>query len=209
MVEKIKTGTTTVALVCKDGIVLAADMRATAGSRIAQRDCLKITKITKNIAVTHAGVASDIQLVEKLVTAELKLMELRNHRSASVSEAAHYVSGVLYNVLRNPYAPSIVHFLMAGYDSTGPHIYDLSPDGVVQEVVDFDVSGSGGDFAVGIIDAKYQKGVSVKDAMVIAVEAVQNAIKRDSGSGDGVHVVVIDKDGVHEPIQRKLIPRLE
>ncbi len=34
----MKTGTTTVGIVCKGGIVLAADKRATAGYLIAQKD---------------------------------------------------------------------------------------------------------------------------------------------------------------------------
>ena len=40
--DKLKTGTTTVGIVCKDGIVLAADRRVTAGTLIANK---KFTKI--------------------------------------------------------------------------------------------------------------------------------------------------------------------
>ena len=70
MEEVMKTGTTTVGLVCKDGIVLAADKRATAGYLIAQKDADKIHQITENIAVTIAGTVSDAQLLVRLTQAE-------------------------------------------------------------------------------------------------------------------------------------------
>ena len=74
--ELMKTGTTTLALVCKDGIVLAADKRATAGYLIAHKKFDKIINITDNIAVTVAGTVSDVQLLAKYIKAELKLKEI-------------------------------------------------------------------------------------------------------------------------------------
>ena len=49
--EIMKTGTTTVALVCKDGIVLCADKRVTSGYLVAYKKYEKIVQITENIAV--------------------------------------------------------------------------------------------------------------------------------------------------------------
>ena len=83
------------------------------GNVIARRVSEKISKITDSIAMTHAGVVSDIQLMEKLIKAEIKLKEIRNKRPVLVSEAANYVSGILYEMIRNPYAPSLAHFIMA------------------------------------------------------------------------------------------------
>ena len=79
MTEKqLKTGTTTLSLMCKDGIVIAADKRATAGNFIASKKIDKIIKITDDIVVTTAGTVSDIQLVTKIIRAELKLKSLKN-----------------------------------------------------------------------------------------------------------------------------------
>ena len=61
------------ALVCKDGVILAADKRATSGNLISYKKFDKIMPITDKIAVTVAGTVSDVQLLTKLIKAELKL----------------------------------------------------------------------------------------------------------------------------------------
>ena len=66
----LKTGTTTLALMCKDGVVLAADKRATSGYLIVHKKFEKIIEISDNIAVTVAGTVSDVQLLVKYIRAE-------------------------------------------------------------------------------------------------------------------------------------------
>ena len=70
--EIMKTGTTTVAIVAKDCIVLAADKRATAGNFIAGKKVDKIHAVADKMALTTAGSVSDIQLLVKLI---IHLME--------------------------------------------------------------------------------------------------------------------------------------
>ena len=48
--ERIKKGTTTCALTCQDGVVLAADTRASAGFFIADRHVMKIHKVDRHIS---------------------------------------------------------------------------------------------------------------------------------------------------------------
>ena len=68
----LKTGTSTIGIVCKDGIVIAADKRGTYGGQggvayIAGGDEEKIQSVNNEIIVTTAGTASDLQKVIKLV----------------------------------------------------------------------------------------------------------------------------------------------
>ena len=77
MENQLKTGTTTLGLVCKDGLVLAADKRATAGYMIAAKKVDKIIKINEDIVVTIAGTVSDVQLVTKLIRAP-RMKDKRN-----------------------------------------------------------------------------------------------------------------------------------
>jgi hypothetical protein len=56
-----KTGTTTLGLVCKDGVVLAADKKATFGNLIASKETEKIFALDDNIAMTIAGLSGDCQ----------------------------------------------------------------------------------------------------------------------------------------------------
>ena len=98
--ETLKTGTTTVGIVCQDGIILAADRRATAGSFIANKNALKVHQVTPNMALTTAGSVSDIQLMLKLIKAELKLKTLKTNREPNVKESANLLAGMIYGNIR-------------------------------------------------------------------------------------------------------------
>jgi len=99
---QLKTGTTTICIMCKDGVVLAADRRASGGGMVLHKRAQKIQPITDAIAVTTAGNVSDIQLMVKLAKAEIKLKDVQVYRTASVREAASLVAGMLYSTFRRP-----------------------------------------------------------------------------------------------------------
>ncbi|MGB6528085.1 MAG: hypothetical protein WCC17_09830 [Candidatus Nitrosopolaris sp.] len=48
-------------MTCKDGVVLAADTRASAGFFIADKHVMKIQKVDKHIGMTMAGGVADAQ----------------------------------------------------------------------------------------------------------------------------------------------------
>ncbi len=75
--NRMKTGTTTIAIKCKGGVVLAADKRATAGNFIANKWVDKIFPIEDYMALTTAGTVSDVQLLLKLIKAEIRLKNIR------------------------------------------------------------------------------------------------------------------------------------
>src|SRR3989338_2282540 len=98
--ELVKTGTTTVGIICRDGIVLCADKRVTSGYLVSYKKFEKIIKITDNIAVTVAGTVSDVQLLVKYLRAELKLKDIRTGKTSSVKEAANLLANFVYNNIR-------------------------------------------------------------------------------------------------------------
>src|SRR3989338_8976666 len=130
--KELKTGTTTIGIVCKDGLVLSADKRATSGYLISYKKFDKIINITENIAVTVAGTVSDVQLLTKYLKAELKLKDIRTGRETTAGEAANLLANFVYNNIRKfSLIPGISHFIVGGKDSAGFHLYDLSPDGSI------------------------------------------------------------------------------
>ena len=50
-----KTGTTTVGMVCRDGVVIATEQRATMGTLIAHKTTKKLFKIDTHLALATAG----------------------------------------------------------------------------------------------------------------------------------------------------------
>ncbi|MBU1875503.1 MAG: proteasome subunit beta, partial [Nanoarchaeota archaeon] len=192
MEERLKTGTTTIGIVCKDGIILAADKRATAGHMIVDKRAEKVHVISDDFAVTIAGTVSDAQLMIKLIKAELKLKEVRTYKRPTAKEAANLLGGLLYsNIRRMSMLPGIAHFLLAGKDVSGVYLYDLFPDGSVTKIKDFISSGSGSVFAYGVLETHYDPEMTTKEAVSLAVKAVNTALQRDSASGNGIDVVVV------------------
>jgi proteasome beta subunit len=195
--DMLKTGTTTLGIVCKDAIVLAADRRATAGNFIANKNIAKVFEVTENLAITTAGSVSDIQLVVKLLRAELKLKQVKTGRASTVKEAANLLAGMVYQSIRNfSTIPGIVHFLFAGTDQYGVHLYEIYPDGSITEIDDFVSSGSGSPMVYGVLETGFKKNMTLKEAEDLAWKGMKGSLQRDSASGNGVDVYSITKAGV-------------
>lgn len=185
-----KTGTTTVGLVCKDGVVLASDKRATMGYYIASKDVLKIAQINDRIAMTIAGGVGDAQALIRWMKAEIKLYELKNGRKMSVEAAATLLANILSQY---KYYPFFVQILVGGVDEKG-RIFSVDMLGGVTEEK-YTATGSGSPIAMGLIEDIYTEDCEIKEGVKTAVRAVNSAMKRDSASGEGVSVMVITKKG--------------
>ena len=208
--DQIKKGTTTVGIMCKDGIVLAADMRATAGSLIVTKNTDKVVKINDDIAVTMAGSVSDAQLLIKLIRAELKLREVRVGRRQTVREAANLLGSMVYdNIRRMSMLPGIAHFLLGGRDDTGFYVYDIYPDGSVTLVDDYVSSGSGSVMAFGVLETLYDKNLSIDEGVKLATKSISAALQRDVNTGNGINVFTITEKGIVRVKHQELNTRLD
>jgi len=203
--KKLHTGTTTVGISCKDGVVLAADKRASAGYFVASKDMNKIQNISNDFAITMAGLVSDAQLIVKLISAELRLRRVRVTEKTTTKEAANLLSGILYqNIRKMSMVPGIVSFLLGGHDRHGNHLYELGVDGSLTHIKDFCSTGSGSILAYGVLESNYVAGISVKEGIDLATKAVTTAINRDLASGDGIDIFVVNSKGAHRVASKKV-----
>ncbi len=208
--NQFKTGTTTVALVCKDGIVLAADKRVTSGYLISNKKFEKIYPISESLAVTVAGTVSDIQLLTKYIKAELSLKSIRTGREASVKEAVNLLAMFVYgNIRKYSIITGVSHFIVGGKDSEGFHAYDIAPDGSIIEVDDYTSSGSGSVLAFGVLETLYRPNMSVEEGVKLAVKSINAAVQRDIASGNGVDVLTITKEGIKKAYSQLISYKLE
>ena len=208
--KQLNTGTTTVGIVCSDGLVLAADKRATSGYLIAYKKFEKVIKITDNIAVTVAGTVSDVQLLVKYLRAELKLKDIRTGKTSSVKEAANLLANFVYgNIRRMSMIVGVSHFVLGGKDNEGFHLYDISPDGSIALIDDYVSSGSGSVMAFGVLETLYEHGLSVDEGMKMAAKSVNAAVQRDIASGNGIDIFTITKDGVKKAFTKEISMKIE
>jgi len=202
----IKKGTTTVGIVCKDGIVLAADKRVTlGGSLVSNKNVEKVIKITDDIAITTAGMVSDIQLITKLIKAELKLKNIRTSKKATVKEAANLLATIVYQNIRK-FSPilGVTGFLLGGGDHTGFYLYEIGPDGSTLINDDFATEGSGMVMALGVLDTLYKKDMTIAEGIKLVVKAINAAMQRDTATGEGIDVITITKDGVKKVLTKRV-----
>ena len=201
----MKTGTTTVGIMCKDGIILAADRRATAGNLICDKKAQKIYQINDNMALTTAGVVSDVQLLVKLIKAELNLKEIRTEREVNVKESVNLLAGLVYsNIRKMSMIPGISHFLFAGKDYEGFHLYDIYADGSLTKNDNYVSSGSGSVMAYGVLETLYKEGIDIDEGIKLALKCINAALQRDSATGNGIDVVTITKDGVKKVLEKEI-----
>ena len=208
--EIMKTGTTTVAIKCKDGVILAADKRVTAGYLVANKKFNKIVEVTDKIAVTTAGTVSDVQLMVKLLQAELKLKDIRTNRDSLVSEGVSLLSNLVYNNIRKySTIPGISHFIVGGNDMKGNHIFDVGADGSVTEVDDYVSSGSGSVMAYGVLETLFKENLSLDEGIEVAKKSINAAVQRDIASGNGIDVMTITDKGVKRVLTQHLSYKIE
>jgi len=187
-------GTTTIAVVGENGVILASDTRVTMGFFVAHKKGKKIYKIDNHLAMTISGVVADAQRTVDILTANAQLYRINNGRPMPIKSAARLVSNVLSSVRM---APLIAQVLVGGVDNKGPHIFALDPLGSLTEEKCV-ATGSGSPVAYGILEDKYKEDMKIKNLLPIVVHAVDAAMKRDAASGDSFDVSIIDETGYRE-----------
>lgn len=204
----MSSGTSLVGIVCKDGVVMAGDKRTTAGGQVVMnKNADKIIPINEYLITSGTGVSSDIDMIQKLVKAQLKIKELRDKKRPTVKEAANLIAAINYKNIRQPTMIQFVAGLMiGGLNEDGTiKLYSVEPAGSVMEIEDFDANlSSGMPYILGLLERQYKKDISVKEGVELAIEAIKSSSERDTASGCGIDVFTITKDGIKYVSKQKV-----
>lgn len=184
-------GTTTVGIACTDGVVLCADMRASAGYFIANNNTMKIQRIDNHAGMTIAGGVADAQNVTDMLRYHCNLHRIEKGEYLPIKSVARLASLIFF---QNRYYPFIADILVGGYDKQGPALYNIDMFASLNSKK-YVTTGSGSPVAYGLLESEYRDGLSVEEGKKIALRAVKAAITRNIGTGDGINVAVIDKQG--------------
>ncbi|ANF22218.1 archaeal proteasome endopeptidase complex subunit beta [Thermococcus piezophilus] len=192
--ETKKTGTTTVGIKVKDGVVLAADTQASLDHMVETLNIRKIVPITDRIAITTAGSVGDVQALARMLEAEARYYQFTWGRPMSTKAMANLLSNILNE---NKWFPYLVQIVIGGY-VTEPELANLDPlGGLIFD--NYTATGSGSPFAIAVLEDGYKEDMSIEEAKELAVKAIRTAGKRDVYTGSKkVQVVVITKDSMEE-----------
>lgn len=196
ILDQIKKGTTTCAISCSDGVVLAADTRASAGFFIADRHVMKIQKVDNHLGMTIAGGVADAQNLVDTMRYNSNIYRMSRKEPIPVSSAARLCSNILFN---QRYFPYYVQIIMAGFDHREKEgkIYNIDLFGSMT-TEKFISTGSGSPVAYGYLESEYKDGIGVDEAYKIAIHSIAAAIRRNAGTGDGINAVIINQNGYRE-----------
>ncbi|MGC8948845.1 MAG: archaeal proteasome endopeptidase complex subunit beta [Thermoprotei archaeon] len=190
---RLRTGTTTVGVVCKDGVVLAADRKVTAGHLVAHKIGRKILPIDTHALITIAGLVADAQALVDVLRANASLYRIRNKRPIPINAIASLASNILFG---SRFLPYIVEVNVGGYDLHGPSLYSIDFFGSVTNERNYVARGSGSPVALGVLEKEYREGIAIDEGVRIATLAVHSASRWDLYTGgSGIDVAVIDANG--------------
>ena len=183
------SGTTTMAFLFNEGVLVAVDSRASMGSYIGSGTVKKVIKISPFLLGTMAGGAADCSFWERNLARECRLYELREGKRISVAAASKMLGNIVYSYkghglsmvmiplfFKYPFV-NHVHFptsntplflqgtMIAGWDEDkGPQLFYCDSDGTRLKGDRFSV-GSGATYAYGILDTEYRKDLTIPEAV--------------------------------------------
>jgi proteasome beta subunit len=189
-----ETGTTTVGLVFREGIVFATDQRVTAGHYIAHKHGKKVHMIDSHAGITISGVVADAQAVIDILRYHAKLYRIERGRPMPIRSIATLASNVFFTYRL---FPLIADVLIGGVDESGPSLFNIDFFGSLTND-NYISTGSGSPIAYGILESEFKPGMSREEATKLAIKAVFYAMRRDSASGDGIDVAIVDTSGYKE-----------
>lgn len=180
------TGTTIVGCKFNGGVIIAADTRATAGSIVADKNCLKLHCLAPSIWCAGAGTAADNDKVTELESSNLELHSQWTGRAPRVVTALTHLKQHLFR-----YQGYIgAHLILAGVDPTGSHLFSIHAHGST-DVGPYMSLGSGSLAALSVLETQWKEDLTKEEAMELCANAIEAGIFNDLGSGSNVDMCII------------------
>jgi proteasome beta subunit len=192
-------GATAVGITYNDGVVFASERRIAYGNFLVSKTTKKTFVITDKVGAACAGLVADMQILSLQVAALAKIRKMEIKRDVPPNTVAKMMSNMMYE---RRFFPLLTQVIVGGLVDK-PTIYTLDPLGSVLPD-EYAAVGTGAEMALGVLDPQYKKQMNEEEAINLAVKAVRSASLRDSASGDGIDVLIINKNGVKEVSEKIL-----
>ena len=180
-------GTTIVACVYADGVVLAGDRRATMGNLIAQRDIEKVFAADEYSLVGIAGTAGMAIEIVRLFQVELEHYEKIEGTSLTLDGKANRLATMIRGNLGAAMQGLAVVPVFAGFDIdasvNAARIYSFDVTGGRYPEQNYHAIGSGSVFAKSSLKKQWRPGLGHDEIVRVVVEALYDAADDDSATG--------------------------
>ena len=200
-------GTTILALIYADGVVIAGDRQATGGFQVGERRVQKVYEVDTHSAIAIAGVAGPCIDMAKLFQTQVEFYEKVEGSHLSLEGKASYLSNMLKSNLPLALQGLIVIPIFAGYDlkENIGRIFKYDITGGRYEQVDYYAEGSGGKDARSALKKLYRPEMKSREALHAVLHALWDAADEDVGTAGpdflrNIYPIVriIDQSGITE-----------
>jgi proteasome beta subunit len=184
-------GTTVLAIVCKDGVLMAGDRLATEGHQVGTRDLEKVFRIDDSSMMAIAGAAGPAVEMVRMFQLELEHFEKLDGQPLRFEGKANRLSFLLRQNLPAAMQGLVVMPIFAGYDHDKGRgrIYKFDITGGRFREADYYATGSGGkDARASLKKIVRHEDLSREGAIESAIEALLDAADEDRATG-GIDVV--------------------
>jgi len=194
--KMLQTGTTTVGIMIKNGVVVATDSQATAGTFVASKQAQKLFEINKYTAATIAGGVADCQYVVNQLRALSRLKEVEEGKVPDPK----YVASICRNILFSGRSYFVSMMIIGGYSQMegSGKLYGIDLLGTLYEEESFISFGSGSPFSLGVLEADWKVNLTKAKGIELIKTAISSSRERDAGSGFELQICTIDKAGFTE-----------
>lgn len=193
-------GATAVGITYNDGVLLAAEKRVSYGNFVVNKNTKKTFNVTDHVGAACAGMVADMQVLVRQVSALSKIRKLETRRNVEPNSVAKLMSVIMFE---RRYFPLLTQVVVGGVTTGKPEIYTLDPLGSVLPDR-YAAVGTGAEMALGVMDAEFSENMDEEKATNLALKSIRSSIQRDSASGDGIDILIINKNGRSEnsyPVQ--------
>jgi len=192
--EFMVPGAASVAIKCKDGVVLGNDRRATLGYTVTNKSTKKVFPLTDHIGLSAYGLIGDFQILVKIMKARANLYQYEAGSRISTKSMGKMLSNYLYYRKMFPLFTNVV---IAGVDLDGPKLYTLDAIGSLMPD-DYGVGGTSMLMMVGMLESEYNSEITIVKGEKLIEKIIRSAIARDAMSGNGIDILTITDAGYKE-----------
>ena len=196
MMSMYMPGATAVGIAYEGGVVLASDNRISYGHFVVSKKAQKTFKLTPSVGAACAGLVADMQILSLQITALARIRRMELKRDVPPNTVAKMMSNMMYE---RRFFPLLTQVIVGGVVGK-PSIYTLDPLGSVLPD-EYAAVGTGAEMALGVLDPGFKQGMSEKEAVELATKSLRAAYQRDSASGDGTDMLIVDGDGARELVR--------
>ncbi len=190
-------GATAVGLIFDGGVVFASERRIAYGNFLVSKSTKKTFDITPKVGAACAGLVADMQLLSLQIKALAKIRKMEIKRDVPQNTVAKMMSNLMYE---RRFFPLMTQVIVGGVVDK-PTIFTLDPLGSVLPD-EYAAVGTGAEMALGVLDPQFKEKMTEKEAVDLAKKSVRAATLRDSFSGDGIDILVINDKGMKQTTEK-------